>query len=169
MQENSASHAAHRCRGFVGYVWNGLVHQSKSRAVAGALVVGGLAAALHVAMPTFDAQKVALATLLDFELISDQDGTLRSTADARPSLPPFSTQATREYLGELALKYLPVTELSAEEYEKMQEKGAVRIAFRGYAPAGEVRGSMSCVLPMHMLSLEADQGPASNFQFCHAI
>lgn len=97
------------------------------------MVVGGLAAALHVAMPTFDAHKVILATLLDFELVSDPDGVLRTAAEAPPTLPPFSTQATREYLGTLALRYLPVKEISDEEYAKMQQKDTLRIGFRGCA------------------------------------
>eukprot|EP00892_Ulva_mutabilis_P003343 jgi/Ulvmu1/1380/UM011_0108.1 len=114
-----------------GYVWNGLVHQSKSRAVSGGLVVGALAAAFHVALPTFDAYKMSIATLLDFELMSDPDGTLRSAADAPATLPPFSTQATRDYLGALALQFLPVKEISPEEYDKMQEKQHLKIGFRG--------------------------------------
>ena len=114
-----------------GYVWNGLVHQSKSRAVAGAFVVGGLATTLHVAMPRFDAYKTSLGTLLDFDLISDPDAKLKTTAEAPPVLRPFSTQAASEYLGTLALQLLPVKEVSPEEYEKLQLKDPLKIGFRG--------------------------------------
>lgn len=117
----------------VGYVWNGIVHHSRSRALAGAMVFSGLTTMLHVAMPTFDAHKSTLSLLLDLEIWSDPDGELHAKAHAAPVLPPFSMQATRDYLGELFLYVLPVTELSDEEFAKMDEKGSLRIGFRGCA------------------------------------
>jgi hypothetical protein len=105
--------------GFIsGYAWNGLLWQCRTRAVAGGVLVGALAAAAHAVLPTFAADRAVTETLLDAGLLSDPDGAWRARVSEPPVLPPFSLAAARGALGRFALRWLPVREVGEEEYAR---------------------------------------------------
>jgi hypothetical protein len=106
----------------VGYVWNGMMHQKRAPALAGAMAVGTIASILHILMPRFEMDKALTAAGLDLDLLSDPDGSRGQFAMKPPVLEPFSMQQSREFMFYLALKVLPVKEVSDEEYEKMQRE-----------------------------------------------
>ena len=126
----------HHCpRARAGYVWNGLVHQSRAKALAGSAAVAAAATLLHAALPTFEADKALLGTLLDLDLLEDPRGAIRARVDAPPVLPPFSLAGTRAALGALALRVLPVREVSDAEFEAMRELNPPMVLPPRCAPA----------------------------------
>jgi hypothetical protein len=104
------------------------VHQAKAQAVAGALLLGTVAAVSHVAMPTFEADKFALSMLLDAGLVEDDDaGTLRARAAAKPVLAPFSLLDVRAALYGAAAQVSPFQPISDEEYAHLRGKDPILI------------------------------------------
>lgn len=117
--------------GNAGYVWNGMVHQTRPQAVGGAMVVGCIAAVTHAVLPEFDAHKFALSVLLDTESIQDsQDGALRAQADSPPVLAPYSHSEAKSYIFGLLSQVSPVRKISDEEFEEIKVRNPAIISSR---------------------------------------
>lgn len=119
------------CGASAGYVWNGIVHQTRPQAVGGAMLLGSLAAVAHAVLPEFDAHRFALSVLLDTGCIQDSEGdALRAQADAPPVLAPYSHADTREYIFGLLQQVSPLRKISDEEYENIKSTNPVVISSR---------------------------------------
>jgi hypothetical protein len=108
-------------------VWNGLVHQSSHKARGGAIACALTAAATHAALPTFEADKLAISMLLELDMMEDHPASaagaarLRAHVEAPPVLQPFSLESVKAWLGGALVRVLPVKRVSDEEYARMQE------------------------------------------------
>jgi hypothetical protein len=98
-----------------------LIHQNRTKALAGAIVISGIGSCLHAALPTFEADKAMLSVLLATDLLEDLDGRLASHAAAPPVLPPFDMQGVRSCVGNAMLWILPIKEVSEEEMQRLKE------------------------------------------------
>lgn len=114
-----------------GYVWNGMVHQTRPQAVGGAMAMGVLAAVSHAALPEFDAHKFALSVLLDTGYVRDgEDGALRAHTTSPPVLAAYSHSAARAYVFGALSQLSPVREISEEEYEGIKSNNPIVISSR---------------------------------------
>lgn len=118
-----------------GYVWNGMVHQTRPQAVGGAMVVGTLAAVTHAVLPEFDAYKFALSVLLDTGYVQDsEEGALRAHVAAPPVLAPYSHAEAKSYIFGVLSQVSPVRKISDEEFEDLKSANPVVISSRRSVP-----------------------------------
>ena len=99
-----------------GYVWNGLLHQNRSKAVAGGIALAAIAALTHAAFPGFEADKSAISWAVYLGAVDDPSGALRRRAAEPPVLPPFDSGSARAAV----LRWLPVKQVDDEAYADMQ-------------------------------------------------
>lgn len=104
-----------------GYIWNGLMHQTRRHAVAGAVLVGGIAGFAHALLPRFAADKALASAALGAGLLDDPRGDVAAFVASPPVLPAWSWP-TRRGWAETFLPYLPVKQISDEEYRQLQER-----------------------------------------------